>query len=67
MILFVSCSLEIVTRTEQDLIAHSAILHLFVDPFLSLIISFLVQLEHHLSSLLIVTSSHVRVGMPLPL
>jgi hypothetical protein len=50
-------------------------IHTFLDPlvechvksFLKLIISFLVQPLHHLSSLLIVTSSQVRVGTPLPL
>jgi hypothetical protein len=34
---------------------------------LELIISFLVQLQHLLLPSLIVTSSQVRVGMPLPL
>jgi hypothetical protein len=50
-------------------------IHTFLDPsveislesFLSLIISFLVQLQHLLLPSLIVTSSQVRVGMPLPL
>ncbi len=65
MILLLSHSLGIVTRTEQDLIALSAILH--CRPFLSLIISFLVQLQHLLLPSLIVTSSQVKVGTPLPL
>ncbi len=38
-----------------------------LESFLSLIISFLVQLQHLLLPSLIVTSSQVRVGMPLPL
>jgi hypothetical protein len=50
-------------------------IHTFLDPsvesqlesFLSLIISFLIQLKHLLLPSLIVTSSQVRVGMPLPL
>ncbi len=50
-------------------------IHTFLNPsvecqvksFLKLIISFLVQPLHHLFSLLIVTSSQIRVGMPLPL
>jgi hypothetical protein len=50
-------------------------IHTFLDPlvesqfesFLSLIISFLVQLKHLLLPSLIVTSSQVRVGTPLPL
>jgi hypothetical protein len=50
-------------------------IHTFLEPlvesqlesFLSIIISFLVQLQHFLLPSLIVTSSQVRVGMPLPL
>ncbi len=50
-------------------------IHTFLDPsvesqlesFLSLIISFMVQLQHLLLPSLIVTSSQVRVGTPLPL
>ncbi len=50
-------------------------IHTFLDPsvesqlesFLSLIISFLEQLQYNLLPSLIVTSSQVRVGMPLPL
>jgi hypothetical protein len=37
-----------------------------LESFLSLIISFLVQLQHLLLPSLIVTSSQVRVGTPLP-
>jgi hypothetical protein len=50
-------------------------MHTFLDPlvesqlesFLSLIISFLEQLQYNLLPSLIVTSSQVRVGTPLPL
>jgi hypothetical protein len=50
-------------------------IHIFLDPsvesqlesFLSLIVSFLVQLQHLLLPSLIGTSSQVRVGTPLPL
>ncbi len=38
-----------------------------LESFLNLIISFFVQLQHLLIPSLIVTSSQVRVGMPLPL
>jgi hypothetical protein len=38
-----------------------------LESFLTLILSFLVQLQHLLLPSLIVTSSQVRVGTPLPL
>ncbi len=65
MIIFLSHSLEIVTRTEQDLIARSAILHLW-----TLFKSHIILLGTTTTpsfTLSIVTSSQVRVGMPLPL